>query len=365
SFIVTGIFSLRDGRKVSTPRAGASAVYHNHYITAIQCMNGRRIQGQLRVYSPHTDPILPNDTVILAFAKALFPPGRDAILDVFRVSVFPGNPASETYEDSMPDLPVPVVHALGHVSGPHHTLDDGHSSRAFPVTIGDYVHNSSQTCQIEAVYDGSTKRWTSTVLPHVNSCVQISGVCRELSPTGVLRINLDHIVLNVAPRTSQDSGGADDSPSKRRKYTAFAADTSAALAPASTSAIHTPTVLPPPPSAPAVVPPHTPMPTSKPNTLIYNTVTPAMSSAPQIVSPEMRRWVERPARPATPITPSPVSHYDIPVPVSPDIFSAPMPHFDTGYLQYLAFAAQMQGRQFQPLSSMASTFYHVPHGLPA
>ncbi|KAJ7661570.1 hypothetical protein DFH06DRAFT_1325849 [Mycena polygramma] len=97
-----------------------------------------------RRYAP-----LPDETVILAFAKALFPRNRVALLDVIRMSVFPGDPTADTYQDVMPNLTVPVLQALGHVSGPEHKLSGPTASRAFLVTIGDYIFNSNQTCDVE------------------------------------------------------------------------------------------------------------------------------------------------------------------------------------------------------------------------
>jgi hypothetical protein len=174
SCIIIGLFSVRNGSRLSTARATGSTVYHQQYLTAVSCTNGQRIQASLRAYSPPGDQTLTDETVIFLIAKAVFPKAQDAILEAIRMFPFPGDPLSDSYQvnyfsshnhlsytyvaqDQLPDFTVPVIIGLGHVSGSHRVLSDGHSSRAFPITVGDYIQNSIQTCTIECVfYDLST-----------------------------------------------------------------------------------------------------------------------------------------------------------------------------------------------------------------
>ncbi|KAJ7462782.1 hypothetical protein B0H11DRAFT_1734991 [Mycena galericulata] len=197
---IFGIFSVRNGNRVSTVKRTGGSVFHQQYMTAIECENGQRLRAQLRVYSPPGDQTLPDNTVVLTVGQIIFPAGgADALMDAIRVVPFPGDPTSDAYQDNMPDFPVPSIIGLGHVLSPHHTLQDG-KSRAWPVTVGAYVQDTNQTCTIECVYDGSSKRWASTNVPARGTCIQFGGHCREISTTGIMRLNLDYIVLNVAPR---------------------------------------------------------------------------------------------------------------------------------------------------------------------
>ncbi|KAJ6521844.1 hypothetical protein B0H19DRAFT_1277577 [Mycena capillaripes] len=87
--------------------------------------------------------------------------------------------------------------AIGHVTGAFETLEDGHSSRAFPLAVNDYVGNGTVASTIQAVYDFSTTRFKSTPIPALNSCVEIYGPCREsIRPAFfVSKWNLSHLIL--------------------------------------------------------------------------------------------------------------------------------------------------------------------------
>ncbi|KAJ7429681.1 hypothetical protein B0H11DRAFT_2211998 [Mycena galericulata] len=146
---IFGIFSVRNGNRVSTVKRTGGSVFHQQYMTAIECENGQRLRAQLRVYSPLGDQTLPDNTVVLTVGQIIFPAGgADALMDAIRVVPFPGDPTSDAYQDNMPDFPVPSIIGLGHVLSPHHTLQDG-KSRAWPITVGAYVQDTNQTCTIE------------------------------------------------------------------------------------------------------------------------------------------------------------------------------------------------------------------------
>ncbi|KAJ7631286.1 hypothetical protein DFH06DRAFT_1224122 [Mycena polygramma] len=298
SLTLMGLFSLREGSRISIVKpAGntSTTVYYQQYLTAVACLSGQRIPATLRVYSPPGDHALPDGTVILAFTKALFLKAKDVSLEVIRMAPFPGDPSSDEYQDNIPDWTIPMVSAVGHVGSKTETLEDGHKSRLFPITAGDYIGNSNQTCEIHAIYDGSTKRWTSTSLPKPHSCVEITGVCRELSPAGILRINLDKIVMNVAPRSTPAAETEDpNSPAaKRRKFSAFPTVQDSPSTP-STSTI--------PSSAPS-----TPSPSKIKDTDASSPPTPA----------DMPKWAT-----SAPTTPSPRAPRNVHVPDSPEVFSS-------------------------------------------
>jgi hypothetical protein len=144
----------------------------------------------------------------------------------------------------LPEERTSFVVAVGHVTGPAETLNDGHSSRAFPISVNDYVANGTvsstiqwaisfphtfedNSCTLRCVYDLSTARFKTTPVPVLNSCVEVYGPCRELNPTGILRVKVDSIALNLGPNanasatsTSGSGGSGPDgqSPKRRRKF---------------------------------------------------------------------------------------------------------------------------------------------------
>ncbi|KAJ7431771.1 hypothetical protein B0H11DRAFT_1890997 [Mycena galericulata] len=320
SLNIIGLFAVRAGSRFQTTKSSGAKVFHQHYMTAVTCSNGQCVQAILRIYSPTGDQTLPDGTVVFAIAKAVFSPNRDAILDAVRIAAFPGNPAADTYEDNIPDFTVPIVIGLGHVSGSHHTISDAHSSRAFPVTVGDFIQDLNQTCTVECVYDGSTKRWASTIVPPANTCIQFMGIFRELSPTGNMRINLDNIILNVAPRSSQgasasvaasadSSASANSTPAsrKRSRFSAFASES--------------------------------------PQTPTKAVALPAASAGSSTLSTSADS-AHADTYNTFPSTPSPIAP-SIPSTSSPDVFSSPtpfmsMPYLDPNFLQYMSHMHQMQ-----------------------
>ncbi|KAJ7098073.1 hypothetical protein B0H15DRAFT_772501 [Mycena belliarum] len=174
---VTGFFSLSNGVRVQSQRGG----WHNKYTTAISCLSGKAVNADLRVYSPPGDEPVKNGTIVFVVAKASFPSNASAIMDAAHFAPFPGDPAALDYEDAIPDFTVPSINGLGHIQRAHSTLDDG--ARVFPVTVGDFVSHTNQTCTVECVYDVSNNRWASTQLPRLNSCVAFRGLCRDVSPS--------------------------------------------------------------------------------------------------------------------------------------------------------------------------------------
>ncbi|KAJ6571126.1 hypothetical protein B0H19DRAFT_1129236 [Mycena capillaripes] len=174
---------LKSGRHVRTVKPNSSyTVWHIHSNTHVWCANDTQIAAGSRLYGTNGTPTLPDGTVAFSLCKAQSSPNAVISLD-------DGPPAN---------VHTSFVFAIGHITGAAETLDDGHSSRAFPLAVSDYVGNrNTASTTVSAVYDLSTSRFKSTPIPALNSCVEIYGACRELNPTGILRIKLESIALNV------------------------------------------------------------------------------------------------------------------------------------------------------------------------
>ncbi|KAF7973992.1 hypothetical protein HWV62_13601 [Athelia sp. TMB] len=160
SFIFIGFFGLEGGQRVRYPRLSdpSSGVFHNVYSTAIQLPDDADpsfIPADLRVWSPRAGDILCDNTVAFVVAKAYVPDAAGAnntpdkaLLDAIYLVPCPGDPSLPDYEEHIPDFPVPLVFALGSVSGAHTSLETG--DIAFPLMGSEYVRDSVKQSKILA-----------------------------------------------------------------------------------------------------------------------------------------------------------------------------------------------------------------------
>ena len=94
-----------------------------------------------------------DNTVAHIVGKLHIPPldaaDPSAQIEAMHLTPCPGDPRDENYEDSLPDFPLPVVIALGFVSGNHEILQN--TSPAFPLAITKYVHDGQRASSIRYV----------------------------------------------------------------------------------------------------------------------------------------------------------------------------------------------------------------------
>ncbi|KAJ7788526.1 hypothetical protein B0H14DRAFT_3892412 [Mycena olivaceomarginata] len=151
-----------------------------------------------------------------------------------------------------------MVFGVGRVTGSPQILDDGHSSRLITLSLTDFVRGETKGSTIQCVFDLSTSRWTRAPTPQANTSIQFYGLCRDISPTGLLRIKVESLALNTSPNSAAPSSDSQSpnnagvslpiTPSKRRKFSSpsppsssIAPDSSPASVPsASGSTIVTP-----------------------------------------------------------------------------------------------------------------------------
>jgi hypothetical protein len=146
-----GFFGLAEGKRVMTTRPNNTRIWHAHYTTTVQCADGSSLPANLRIYSPMNDILHSDNTVAFVYARAHIASTSLVLMDASHVIPFPGDPLSDSYGDSVPNLPNPFVIALGHVSGKASHLPDG--SRTFPLALSEYVRDSTQVCAITYVYE--------------------------------------------------------------------------------------------------------------------------------------------------------------------------------------------------------------------
>ena len=88
--------------------------------------------------------------------------------------------------------------------------------------------NTVLNCVLRCVFDLSTARWSRAPTPQINTCFQFYGICRDVSPSNILRIKLESVAINLggsnastsAPSATvnQPSTGATPVTPKKRKF---------------------------------------------------------------------------------------------------------------------------------------------------
>jgi len=151
SFLINGFFGLANGRREFITKAGRSGhdmrVYHVHYTTTIQCLDSTSIPADVRVYSSGTDMILADNTVAFVLAKLFIKQDRSAEMDAICLSQVPGDPESDTYEDSIPDVQIPFVFGIGQVSRLVDSMGGGY--KRFQLTVSEYVRDQQNCCSVQ------------------------------------------------------------------------------------------------------------------------------------------------------------------------------------------------------------------------
>lgn len=221
--MVCGFVAVAEGRRVSLVKPNATAkTFYCLYSTALHCAGDVSFPGEIWIYSPFNDVILPDNTVGFLVAKAYFPPGvpgEKILLEASHFMAVPGDPASETYELAIPDCVPPFVLGMGTVPSRPLTLADG-TSRAFSVAVSDYVRDGKKTSMVQCVFEGSRTHWSRTPSPAVNSCVHFFGLMNGVAVNGGVSITLESIVLNVGVLEASNTASSQVT-SKRRKLSAF------------------------------------------------------------------------------------------------------------------------------------------------
>ena len=75
-------------------------------------------------------------------------------------------------------------------------------------------------CRLSCFFPGNNPRWAKTVVPQINTSVQVAGSCSALSAAGVLQIAIDSIMFGASKGAPPSASitSPDASPSKRKRY---------------------------------------------------------------------------------------------------------------------------------------------------
>ncbi|KAF9477674.1 hypothetical protein BDN70DRAFT_994810 [Pholiota conissans] len=202
SFTVLGYFGLAEGRFASVPAqvVGGKPTTYAHYTSSFACSDKSSAPVDIRLFSPSSKPLCPDNTIALIFANAYIPSSANLpiLLDAIHFFPIPGNPAdSFAYEATVPDFPYPIIFALGHVaSNLSNTLP-----KMFSISVSSYVRGMAQESTIQCVFSNQ-KRWAKVPTLTPNSCIYASGVSSSISLDGVLSFSVDSISISLGPRNS-------------------------------------------------------------------------------------------------------------------------------------------------------------------
>jgi hypothetical protein len=143
TFYFVGNVAVASGRCCAAP----AKPYYCLYETSIQSPSGASRRADLHVYSPVSDPRLPDNTVIFLIAKGYTPSNNgDILLDSIITVPYPGNPNDDTYEDNIINLPYPFVFVIGHVGAK--VEPDLDRRRFFNVIVSEYIRDASKTSTV-------------------------------------------------------------------------------------------------------------------------------------------------------------------------------------------------------------------------
>lgn len=241
--------SASSASSVSSP---PSSTWFNFYATTIQRPNDPvGLSAEVRIYSPPNDNPLLDNTIAFIVAKAYIPDAGPILLDAIALYPIPGDPASDEYEDRVPDMLYPFVYGLGTSLGKAETLADG-KSKGFTVKLTERVRDGQQTSSVQyvmlsllqsprspsyallcsCVIDGQSPRWVNVPPPSANSLVSFLGICSDIRPGRKLSLAMEMLVYNPSPAPPSTPIAPSPEPTpptpsgKRRKFVAVHAPSS-------------------------------------------------------------------------------------------------------------------------------------------
>ncbi|GJE90161.1 hypothetical protein PsYK624_062880 [Phanerochaete sordida] len=241
SSIIAVMLAVGGGRRVASQSPAGRSTYHCYYNTVLQCDSGpgSSIPAELRVYSPRNSTVLADNTVVFVYARVHVPPGGTALLDAIHVYPFPGDPAEDSYDDHLPEIP-PYIFGLGVVRSVRDVTAVDNNKR-ITLEVAERVREERRGFTFEARFECASPRWARVPLPALQSVAQVVGIFSGVRHDGMLIADVESITFNaLPPATAADGAGPPPAtpPTKKRKYMPYVAppDGSSSSPRASTSA---------------------------------------------------------------------------------------------------------------------------------
>ncbi|KAF8531357.1 hypothetical protein JB92DRAFT_2825118 [Gautieria morchelliformis] len=169
-------------------------------LAANVCLRGGRRQTTTPTYYFPPGRLLPDDTIVRVVGHIFAPPSGTILLDVFSLTAYPGDPASEQYEDAIPNDTSVAVWGVGAVLNNAEYASDS-QTRTFNLAVANYVRDGTKSFVLECLYDGNSVRWSRMPTPKVNTAIYMYGTLRGVNAQGNLTIAVDNVALNIGPAT--------------------------------------------------------------------------------------------------------------------------------------------------------------------
>jgi hypothetical protein len=152
TFVIIGYFGLTDGRRETHNKVGSSGnnIRLNFlcYDASVQCAHGPAAPATIRVYSNAAEVPLPQNTVAHVVAKAFMDADGNIVMDAYFLVPFPGDPEGDGYDDSVPNMPIPLIFGVGHVLRVGSQLA---SIKTFDVSVSEYIRDAQRFSTVTCV----------------------------------------------------------------------------------------------------------------------------------------------------------------------------------------------------------------------
>ena len=143
SFLISGIFFLSDSARSANPS------YYTHYLSALDFLDADQfINISIRKYTPPSEPLYAEQTIVFLVAKAALPAGEDGMLDVIHCTPFQSS--WEDFKDCLPPSPTHTASVTGTITA----IDNVGSTRSFTVNASEYVRDERCGFTIRSVFPG-------------------------------------------------------------------------------------------------------------------------------------------------------------------------------------------------------------------
>ena len=152
SLLVVGHFCLSNGRQEVVNKIGPSGNHTSHafivYDVPFRSTQGPAAPANIRIYGgPNGVPLMEN-TVAFAIAQAFVTADGSVRMDASFLVPVPGDPDDDTYEDGIPDVPIPFIFGVGQVM---HSVPSTpqNSISSFQVSVSEYVRDARRFSTIK------------------------------------------------------------------------------------------------------------------------------------------------------------------------------------------------------------------------
>lgn len=152
---ISGIFSLSEGSRNIEPAYYAQYTSDLDFFDEKESLSDEKksLNVSVRKFTPSSDALYADDSVVFMVAKAALPAGEDAMLDSIYCTPF--EPLPEGLELSLPEgfdpsFPPDPTHTA-FVTGTVNRVNNGESTKTFTLNVSEYVRDGRRTFDVRSV----------------------------------------------------------------------------------------------------------------------------------------------------------------------------------------------------------------------